>query len=65
MVEAITEQLQAARASGAAADEAAGRTLLDRLGEPAEIVATALASLAPLLPTVALIGFLIVGIGQR
>ena len=41
LVEGITEHLQAARAAGAAADEAAVRTLLDRLGEPEEIVAAA------------------------
>ncbi len=42
LLEGITEHLQAARAAGAAADEAAVRTLLDRLGEPEEIVAAAL-----------------------
>jgi hypothetical protein len=41
LVEGITEHLAAARAAGAAADEAAVRTLLDRLGEPEEIVAAA------------------------
>lgn len=34
LVEGITEHLQAARAAGAAADEAAVRTLLHRLGSP-------------------------------
>ena len=37
----IREHLDGARAAGAAADEAAVRTLLDRLGEPEEIVASA------------------------
>jgi hypothetical protein len=37
----IGEHIDAARAAGATADEAAVRTLLDRLGEPAEIVAAA------------------------
>ncbi len=41
LVEGIAEHLQAARAAGATADEAAVRTLLDRLGEPEEIVAAA------------------------
>jgi hypothetical protein len=41
LVEGISEHLSAARAAGAAADEAAVRTLLDRLGEPEEIVAAA------------------------
>ena len=40
----IREHLDGARAAGAAADEAAVRTLLDRLGEPEEIVASASAS---------------------
>ena len=47
LVEGITEHLQAARAAGAAADEAAVRTLLDRLGEPEEIVAAASEDGAP------------------
>ena len=38
----IREHIEGARAAGAAADEAAVRTLLDRLGEPEEIVASAL-----------------------
>lgn len=37
----IREHIDGARAAGAAADEAAVRTLLDRLGEPEEIVASA------------------------
>jgi hypothetical protein len=37
----IREHIDAARAAGAAADEAAVRTMLDRLGEPEEIVAAA------------------------
>jgi hypothetical protein len=37
----IGEHIEAARAVGAASDEAALRTLLDRLGDPAEIVAAA------------------------
>ncbi|MEN3358880.1 MAG: hypothetical protein V7637_2862 [Mycobacteriales bacterium] len=37
----IGEHIDAARVAGAAGDEAAVRTLLDRLGEPAEIVAAA------------------------
>lgn len=41
LVEGITEHITAARAAGAAADEAAVRTLLDRLGQPEEIVAAA------------------------
>ena len=47
LVEGITEHLQAARAAGAAADEAAVRTLLDRLGEPEEIVDAAREDGAP------------------
>ena len=47
LVEGIAEHLQAARAAGAAADEAAVRTLLDRLGEPEEIVAAAREDVAP------------------
>jgi len=41
LVEGITEHLESARAAGAAADDAAVRTLLERLGDPAEIVAAA------------------------
>lgn len=41
LVEGISEHIAAARAAGAAADEAAVRTLLDRLGQPEEIVAAA------------------------
>jgi hypothetical protein len=37
----IGEHIEAARAAGAAPDEAALRTLLDRLGDPTEIVAAA------------------------
>lgn len=37
----IGEHISDARAAGAAADEAAVRTLLDRLGEPSDIVAAA------------------------
>jgi hypothetical protein len=37
----IREHIAAARAEGGAADEAAVRTMLDRLGEPADIVAAA------------------------
>ena len=37
----IREHIEGARAAGAAADEAAVRTLLDRLGAPEEIVASA------------------------
>lgn len=37
----IGEHINDARAAGAAADEAAVRTLLDRLGEPSDIVAAA------------------------
>ena len=37
----IEEHIDAARAAGVASDEAGMRTLLDRLGEPAEIVAAA------------------------
>jgi hypothetical protein len=39
----IGEHIEAARAAGAASDQAALRTLLDRLGDPAEIVAVAAA----------------------
>jgi uncharacterized membrane protein len=41
LLEGIQEHIASARAAGAAADEAAVRTLLDRLGEPAEIVGVA------------------------
>jgi len=41
LVEGITEHLESARAAGAAADDAAVRTLLERLGDPEEIVAAA------------------------
>ncbi len=41
LLEEISEHIDSARAAGAAADEAAVRTLLDRLGEPEEIVASA------------------------
>lgn len=41
LVEGISEHIAAARAAGAAADEAAVRTLLDRLGQPEELVAAA------------------------
>lgn len=41
LLESIGEHISAARAAGAAADEAAVRTLLDRLGEPDDIVAAA------------------------
>lgn len=41
LLEGIGEHIDAARASGAAPDEAGVRTLLDRLGEPAEIVGAA------------------------
>lgn len=47
LLEGITEHLAAARAAGAAADEAAVRTLLDRLGEPEDIVAAAREDLPP------------------
>lgn len=40
----IREHIDAARAAGAAADEATVRTMLDRLGEPEDIVAAALES---------------------
>jgi hypothetical protein len=43
----IREHIDAARVAGAAADEPAVRTLLDRLGEPAEIVAAAADDQAP------------------
>jgi uncharacterized membrane protein len=42
LLEEIQEHIDAARAAGAAADEATVRTMLDRLGEPEEIVAAAL-----------------------
>ena len=42
LLEEIREHIDAARAAGAAADEATVRTMLDRLGEPEEIVAAAL-----------------------
>jgi hypothetical protein len=41
LMEGIAEHIAAARASGELRDEAAVRTLLDRLGEPEEIVAAA------------------------
>lgn len=41
LLDEISEHIASARAAGAAADEAAVRTLLDRLGEPEEIVAAA------------------------
>ena len=41
LLEEISEHIAAARASGAGDDEAAVRTVLDRLGEPEEIVAAA------------------------
>lgn len=41
LVDGIREHIADARAAGAAADEAAVRTLLDRLGAPEEIVAAA------------------------
>ena len=41
LLDGIREHIADARAAGAAADEAAVRTLLDRLGEPDEIVAAA------------------------
>lgn len=41
LLEEIREHIDGARAAGAAADEAAVRTLLDRLGDPEEIVASA------------------------
>ncbi len=41
LLSGIEEHIADARAAGAAADEAAVRTLLDRLGEPEEIVAAA------------------------
>ena len=41
LLEGITEHLDSARAAGELGDEAAARTLLDRLGEPEEIVAAA------------------------
>jgi hypothetical protein len=43
----ISEHIDAARAAGAPGDEAALRTVLDRLGEPTEIVAAAAADLPP------------------
>ncbi len=42
LLQEIREHIDAARAAGAAADEATVRTMLDRLGEPEEIVAAAL-----------------------
>jgi hypothetical protein len=47
LLEEIREHIEAARAAGAAADEAAVRTLLDRLGEPEEIVGAARDEQAP------------------
>lgn len=41
LLEEISEHIDSARAAGAAADEAAVCTLLDRLGEPEEIAASA------------------------
>jgi hypothetical protein len=41
LLEEIRDHITTARAAGAAADEAAVRTMLDRLGEPEEIVAAA------------------------
>ena len=41
LLQEIREHIEGARAAGAAADEAAVCTLLDRLGEPEEIVASA------------------------
>lgn len=41
LVEGIREHIAAARATGAAGDEAAARTMLDRLGDPTDIVAAA------------------------
>lgn len=41
LIEEIRGHIESARAAGAAADEAAVRTMLDRLGEPEEIVAAA------------------------
>jgi len=41
LLASITEHLDEARSTGAAQDEAAVRTLLDRLGEPVDIVAAA------------------------
>lgn len=43
----IEEHIDAARSAGVASDEAGMRTLLDRLGEPAEIVAAACDSVPP------------------
>jgi hypothetical protein len=47
LLEEIREHIEAARAAGAAADEAAVRTLLDRLGEPEEIIGAARDEQAP------------------
>lgn len=44
LLQEIREHIEAARAAGAAADEATVRTMLDRLGEPEDIVAAALES---------------------
>ncbi|HEX6234496.1 MAG TPA: hypothetical protein VFZ63_15320 [Jiangellaceae bacterium] len=41
LLQEIREHIDSARAAGAAADEATVRTMLDRLGEPEEIVAAA------------------------
>lgn len=43
MLDEIREHIEAAREEGAATDEAAVRTMLDRLGEPEDIAAAALA----------------------
>ena len=41
LLQEIREHIESARAAVAAADEATVRTMLDRLGEPEEIVAAA------------------------
>jgi hypothetical protein len=47
LLQEIREHIDAARAAGAAADEATVRTMLDRLGEPEEIVAAAVEAAPP------------------
>jgi uncharacterized membrane protein len=53
LVDEIGGHIDSARAAGAAADEAAVRTMLDRLGTPEEIVASAREDAAPAAPTYA------------
>ncbi len=76
LIQGIGEHISAACAAGAAADEAAVRTLLDRLGEPELIVAAALDTPLPVASTQArwgtlerwgaleIVGLLLLGFGS-